>query len=50
MLKQLQHKRFTILNESSSLRCYWYVQMQSSIEPIGTMNDDEHKRPWHIHS
>jgi len=44
MLKQLQHKRFTTLNDMSSLKCYWYVQAESSIEPIGNMGDCIRKR------
>jgi len=51
MLKSLQHKRFTMRNERLSLSgCYWYVQMNRSIVPIGNENDSQYKRPWYIHT
>jgi hypothetical protein len=34
------------LNDSLSLTgCYWYVQANRSIEPIGNQNDSKHIRP-----
>ncbi|HLK29065.1 MAG TPA: hypothetical protein VKT28_10850 [Puia sp.] len=48
MRQQLQHKRFTTLNDASllsSLGCYWHVQVQSSIEPIGNVGDCKYQRP-----
>jgi hypothetical protein len=50
MLKQLQHNRFIKMNdELSSISCYWYVQAQRNVEPIGNTNDDDyHKRPRYI--
>jgi hypothetical protein len=57
MLKQLQHKRFTIVSVGRQMRngllsspgCYWYVLAHRSIEPIANDNDSIHKRPWYIH-
>ncbi len=50
MQKQLQHKRFTSMNDASSPspRCHWYVQIQNSIELADMMND-KYKRPWYVH-
>jgi len=47
MQKHIQrHTRFTELNDASlSLRCYWYVQMQNSIKPIGKQSDSQYQRP-----
>jgi hypothetical protein len=48
MLKQLQHKRFTAMNDKlSSPRCQWYVQ--ESIAIIGSVNDDD-IRPGCVHT
>ena len=40
MLRSLQYKRFTTTKDEllSSIVCYWYVQANRSIEPIG--NDE----------
>ncbi len=47
MLKQLQHKRFRIVNEINSLTgCYWYVQIARNMAPIGNREDSLYKRPW----
>jgi hypothetical protein len=56
MLKQLQHKRFTIMPGGRQMRndklsspiCHWYVQAGKSIEPTGNLNDSIHKRPSYI--
>ncbi len=41
-----QHTRFAELNDASlSPRCYWHVQMQNSIEPIGKVSDSQYQRP-----
>ena len=46
MLKQLQHNRFRTGNEINSLtRCYWYVQIEISMAPIGNREDSLYKRP-----
>jgi hypothetical protein len=51
MLKSLQHKRFTMRNDQLSLPgCHWYVQANSSIEPIGNENDSKHKRPGFVNT
>ncbi len=50
MLKQLQHKRFTMRNDKLSLPiCHWSAQSDRSIEPAGSYNDGIHKRPGYIH-
>jgi hypothetical protein len=51
MRKQLQHKRFRMLIDLlSSTECHWYVQANYCIEPIGSSNDDIHKRPDYVHT
>jgi len=46
MLKQLRHKRFkTIDDTSSSLSCPWYALKHRSIVPIGNEYNDIHKWP-----
>jgi hypothetical protein len=58
MLKQLQHKRFTNVSALSQMQddlllsteCHWCAQSYSSIEPIGNLNDRDHRRPCYIHT
>ncbi len=51
VLKQLRHKRFTTLNDAlASIICYWYVQIQSSFEPIGNLNYRIHRRRCTIYT
>jgi len=51
MLKSLRHKRFRILNESSSLlSCIRCMQVQGNIVPTGNEYNDIYKRSDHIHT
>jgi hypothetical protein len=33
-----------------SLKCYWYVQAEKSIEPTGNVNDSKCQRPDCVHT
>lgn len=51
MMRSLQHTRFTKQNATVSLPvCYWYVQANRSIEPIGMSNDESYQRPEYVHT
>ena len=46
-MQQLQHKQFTMQHTLSSLAIrYWYVPVGSGFTAIGSMSNDDEKRPW----
>ncbi len=48
MQKQIQHRFIKLNDESLSDVCYWYAQIQNSIE-LTDMMHDKYKRPWYVH-
>jgi hypothetical protein len=51
MMRSLRHTRFTKRNVLQSLpECYWYVQANSSVEPIGMWNDKPYQRLEFVHT
>ena len=45
MLIEIWAIRFRQLNEQSLSECHWYAQERNSMEPTGTDEKNNHKRP-----